>query len=507
MRSVVNTSSWKVDSGTIRWDFWSVWKGCHFFWGTKCFFRDTKIFFGKHKYLVGQNPRTSHKLTKHNSKHFEKKKKNKKKQKIFLILFIYLLFFLFERYCEGEKDLSFCWFVFSIDSLRIPNVHIWGSRPTITPPKFHETTSPREEERMKIVAGEEKRAKFWALPPFGPPTLRGPSAEPPSAGQPSLFLGCCLCYFALDSAACAFLVACVPVAACACCCFWAARRPPLSLSPLPPLQCLTFQNVNNNFLQPIETTFAGIPPNFHGKTLLLTPSLSPTTFRGHTPRPQLFWVWHPCIRASLLRCLLCVCRFWPSKKVCTACVTFCAVFASFCCCLMLAFLVVCCFSCCSCCFCCRFCGFLFVVYGVAFVVAGSCCCCYCLCNCLCGCFCCLCCFVAVAGAFRLPTVEKPIFASLLTFQNVFAAYSVVCAAVLLLFLFVLLFVQLAAACAACCCLCGLLLLLLFLFLRALFRFFCCLSCFCCRFLGRRPLKNPPLPLLTFQNVKNKFTID
>ena len=26
-------------------------------------------------------------------------------------------------------------------------------------------------------------------------------------------------------------------------------------------------------------------------------------------------------------------------------------------------------------------------------------------------------------------------------------------------------------------------------------------------LGRRPLKNPPLPLLTFQNAKNNFTID
>ena len=44
--------------------------------------------------------------------------------------------------------------------------------------------------------------------------------------------------------------------------------------PLPLLQCLTFQNDNNNFLQPIETKFAGIPPNVHGKTLLLLPPLS-----------------------------------------------------------------------------------------------------------------------------------------------------------------------------------------------------------------------------------------
>ena len=48
-----------------------------------------------------------------------------------------------------------------------------------------------------------------------------------------------------------------------------------------------------------------------------------------------------------------------------------------------------------------------------------------------------CCFVAAAtaGAFRSPTVEKPIFAQLLTFQKVFAAYSVVCAAVTVLLLF------------------------------------------------------------------------
>ena len=63
------------------------------------------------------------------------------------------------------------------------------------------------------------------------------------------------------------------------------------------------------------------------------------------------------------------------------------------------------------------------------------------------------------------------------------------------------FMQLAAVCAACCCCCFsccsaaffVALLLLLLLLRLL--------------LGRRPLKNPPLPLLTFPNVKNKFTID
>ena len=35
--------------------------------------------------------------------------------------------------------------------------------------------------------------------------------------------------------------------------------------------------------------------------------------------------------------------------------------------------------------------------------------------------------------------------------------------------------------------------------------FCCWFCRC--FWGRRPLKKQPLPLVTFQNVKNNFTID
>ena len=55
----------------------------------------------------------------------------------------------------------------------------------------------------------------------------------------------------------------------------------------------------------------------------------------------------------------------------------------------------------------------------------------------------------------------------------------------------------AAACAACwLCFFQLLLLLSF-----------CLFVLLLPPLGRRPLKNPPLPLLTFQNVKNNLTID
>ena len=40
--------------------------------------------------------------------------------------------------------------------------------------------------------------------------------------------------------------------------------------------------------------------------------------------------------------------------------------------------------------------------------------------------CCFCFVAAAAGAFRSLTVEIPIFSSFLTFQNVFAACSVVC---------------------------------------------------------------------------------
>ena len=69
-------------------------------------------------------------------------------------------------------------------------------------------------------------------------------------------------------------------------------------------------------------------------------------------------------------------------------------------------------------------------------------------------------------------------------------------------LFVLLFVQLASACAAWS---FSVVVAAFLFLLVLLFLLCVLlSCFCCRFLVRRPLKNPPLPFLTFQNVCTVF---
>ena len=118
---------------------------------------------------------------------------------------------------------------------------------------------PREDERMKIVAGKGKKARN-----FGPPTLRGPtffrfgptlrgptlrdtSIRGPSAGLLSAgqLLGCLCCFALMLFLVAAIHVACVPVVAvCVCCCFWAADRqpPPFSLS-----QWLTFPNDNNNF--------------------------------------------------------------------------------------------------------------------------------------------------------------------------------------------------------------------------------------------------------------------
>ena len=140
-------------------------------------------------------------------------------------------------------------------------------------------------------------------------------------------------------------------------------------------------------------------------------------------------------------------------------------FRSLCCCF-------CCFCCCLCCFCCRFCGLLLFVVLL-----------------------------------------------LLLLLSLLLLFAVVFAAVLLLFGTIY-----VAVCATCCCLCGLLLVFFcccsffFLFLLALFCFFCFVCCFCLfvlflfallllLLLGRRPLNPPPLPLLTFQNVKNNFTND
>ena len=65
-----------------------------------------------------------------------------------------------------------------------PNVHILGSRPSKTPPKFHEKThrerekKTREEEkkRAKMGAGAGKtKREISGLPPFGPPPFGPPT--------------------------------------------------------------------------------------------------------------------------------------------------------------------------------------------------------------------------------------------------------------------------------------------------------------------------------------------
>ena len=165
-------------------------------------------------------------------------------------------------------------------------------------------------------------------------------------------------------------------------------------------------------------------------------------------------------------CLSCFCcRFWVTVRcfyprlplltfqdVCTAFVAFCAVFAIFAAAWCWLFLL------CA----------VFLVVRVAFADAFAVYCCLwrCFrCSCFlfsCCCFCCFCCFVAAAavGAFKSPTVEKPIFARFWPpkmFLLLVLLFVLLCCCSVLL---VLLFVQLAAACAACCL---------------------CFSCCCCCF--------------------------
>ena len=69
------------------------------FWDTENFFRDTETFFGtqnpffgKQKFLVDQNPRTSHKLQKNIEISKKRRKTIRKSKKIFLIFSIFFNF-------------------------------------------------------------------------------------------------------------------------------------------------------------------------------------------------------------------------------------------------------------------------------------------------------------------------------------------------------------------------------------------------------------------------------
>ena len=130
----------------------------------------------------------------------------------------------------------------------------------------------------------ERNSTGRRSPPPSGPTLVGPHC---------FWVVVCAVCAAPDSAACLLLflllvflmrlaAAAVFAADCACCCFWAAdrRTPP----PLPPLKRLTFQNVNYNLLQSIETKCAGIPTEFPREDTPICPSHLPaTTLRSATP--------------------------------------------------------------------------------------------------------------------------------------------------------------------------------------------------------------------------------
>ena len=227
----------------------------------------------------------------------------------------------------------------------------------------------------------------------------------------------CVVFAAPDSAACCCFSCCL----CSCCglllplfllllVLVAPFGPPTVEPPaLPPLQCLTFQNGNDNFSYPIETKFAGIPPNFHGKALLLSPP-------HHRSGPHfLAFIVLGLAPSSSLLLLLCENTPLPLLtflNVCTAFVAFVLFIAIFWCCLMLVFFVVCCCSCCSCCFCCYFC-FCFLLHfdsvcaaAVTAVAASWCylCCCFVqLASACAACsFCCSCCFSCYLSCFLVP---------------------------------------------------------------------------------------------------------
>ena len=164
----------------------------------------------------------------------------------------------------------------------------------------------------------------------------------------------------LVSAACACFC-CLCSCCCFCCYFCAADRR------IPPLQCLTFQNVKNNITidwNPLTSTnchkFVSIPPKFHENTLLLTPPHHTSGFPHLLASILLGLATRICASLLLLLCekhtiaafdlpkCLCFCHFLllldPGFSCCVLFflavrVAFAAAFAD-CCCLW------CCFCCC-----------------------------------------------------------------------------------------------------------------------------------------------------------------
>ena len=320
---------------------------------------------------------------------------------------------------------------------------------------------PRERRKNENSGRGKKSAKFWAShfsghQPSGH-QFSGPSAGPPSAGQPKIspfvrslsrphfhsFLslwGLLVWNFGgvnegRDPEMCTFGFTGTPVVLQNAKNNFTIDLPSPSLPPLPKKSmtnyckfCLypekkasTTTERNSTGRRPSLPTFGthtSWPSLFLGLIVVLSHRISagrhssPSPFPIHHPSaphtswPQLFWV---CLSPAFgPPCSCCCVKNTPLplltfQNVCTA---FCAVFDIFCCCLMLAFLVVRCFSCCSCCFAAalRFA----VVHGVAFVLLPI------LLLSLLLLLCC--CFVAAAaGAFKSPTVEKPISKMFLLF--------------------------------------------------------------------------------------------
>ena len=296
-----------------------------------------------------------------------------------------------------------------------------------------------------------------APPPSGP-TPRGPHF---------FWVVVCAVCVAPDSAACCCFSCCL----CSCCglllpllllllVLVAAFGPPTVEPPPSTFAVFDLPKCYNNFSNwdkicryPTEFPREDTPP--------VLPSLPPTTLRAPHLLALIVLGLAPRIRASLML-LLCDKNTLAAFNLpkCLYCfVALCAVFAIFCGCLMLAFLVVCCFSCCSCCFC-RFCGSLL--------------------------------FVALLLLLLLPVVATAmLLLLLLLLQFLLLCWCCCCGCF-----------QVADRwnatvwyCLCCCCLCGLLfvvflLLLLFWFCLHCFAFFFCFLCCFCFFMLL-------LPLLTF----------
>ena len=308
----------------------------------------------------------------------------------------------------------------------------------------------------EFQAGERKKREILGGHPSGPSLFVG--LAPPLSGLLLLLLLCWFCCFSVVCAVAADFVVCYCLccncfccfcccfSCCFCCCFWCF---------LPCAAFLLFVLLFLLFLLLRSTAFTAAFAAAFGP-----PTVEPT-----------------------------LAAFLTFQNVCTASAAFCSAFATNCCCLLLLFLL----------FVLLLLLFVFllllllrfaVVPGAAFAVAVACICCSCFNCCLCSffaylcCFsCCLCYCLCSCCCFLLPLFVLLLLLLLLLLLDRRPLNPHPCRFwlskmfVLLLLLFVLLFVT-------CCC---------WLFVL-LFAAGC--AAFAAAF-GRRPLNNPPLPLVPF----------